>query len=603
MPEITTITSYHCSNMLKYSVVCSATKNNIDNTITITAEYYLDNTEQYGIAPTIPANKDANSSMTIAGQTQFFKAPKISGKGNYLLYTFVSKPIPAEDEKDTRIAVGASHYIGDKIYSSFHTYYSVGNLVMNKEIIVSAIKRRATIEVFGDLTLGTENELNVIRPNDVFTHSIAYKCGTETGVIRTKSTDETIKFTLPVELASQETERDSLPVEFTTTTYNGDTEILTKTITVTYAMPASVKPSCSILISDGSRDKNGVTLLEKYGGYVQRQSRFNIKIVPTLSYGSPIDSYEVSANGTVYDTAESVTEVIQDGGINTITATVTDKRGRSGTISLNVDVLPWSEPRVFDLRPHRTNADGVEESGGEYITIDFKAEVSPLNNKNSAVYMLRYQKTSGLDQNDVDLTDYDNVFSVAGARHIFEADPSSPYEITVFATDDFTTGSRTIGGSNAVTLLNFGADGESIGIGTIAKIAKALEVAFKLYPSGGFIFPELVAGNGLNFCTTPNVYFCENGQDISNCPTDDPFTLEILPVAHNKILQRVTTCPSSGRPQIFVRHLKGSSWTEWDELAYASDIPNYAIFTGTTLIMQRKDGEKSRNLFEVEIST
>lgn len=428
-----------------------------------------------------------------------------------------------------------------------------------------------------DGTLGTSQTLTVTQYSSGCTHSIKAVCGTSTYYVKADGTtsasevkhdDCSIPFTPPIGWSSQEPENTVVSVSYTITTYYGNTKIGECNYTKTYAIPSSVKPSCTVKVTDAE------SLTNVYGNYVQRHSRLSIVVTPTISYGSAIVEYEITANGVVYRTDENTvtTAVLKNSGQQTISVVVTDGRGRTGTASVTINVLPWAKPDVIRLSTFRTDADGKDESGGEFITAHFDVSVSPLNNKNSASYMLRYQKIAGTDQHDINLTAYNNKLSVTEGTYTFKADKGSVYEVTLFVTDDFDTGSQTRGGSNAVVLMHFGADGESIGIGGYATLKGVLDVFFKLRTSGGFMFPEMT-GESLFAYQTPGVWWCDNIQDYSGFSDNIscPACLVVLPCGDNdRITQIIITCPDAGSgdiPEIYLRQLRQASWGAWYTIA------------------------------------
>lgn len=443
---------------------------------------------------------------------------------------------------------------------------------LHESFIVDGITRTTVGEVYGDYILGNEQTLSITRKRTEFTHKVEYTCGAASGLIRNNSTDETITFTLPVDLALQNTTDTKVSVVFSVTTYYNGTDIGTKTKTVAFTMPESVAPSCSLSVSDAEK------YTDTYGGYVQRKSRLYINVTPTLAYNSPIVKYEISANDAIYDiqTNTVTTALLKASGKQTVSVTVTDGRGRTGTAEVEIDVLPWSKPDVIKITTFRTDENGNDDSDGEYITAHFDVSVSPLNNKNSATYILAWKKVSGLDQNRATLSNYSGVYSVTDGTYTFKADKDTAYEVTLSVTDDFETGEQTRGGSNAVVLMHFGSDGESMAIGGYATLRGVLDVFFKLYPRGGFIHPKLSSINE----TTPNTYYCENPQDLglpSRLAADvkDPFVFDVVPISENgeNVMQRITTCPSdvNEKPLVLVRSLQGANWKPWFDVVSGKD--------------------------------
>ena len=323
-------------------------------------------------------------------------------------------------------------------------------------------------------TLGTAQTLTVTRASSSFTHTITYKCGSASGTVATKSSSTSISWTPPLSLSSQKTNGTTVSIIFTITTYSGDSSVGSNTKSITCAIPASVKPSCSITLEDTAGWQ------DTYGQPVQGLSSLKITVSPTLAYGSPIASYSISANGAKYTTATATTTVLKTAGSSQITATVKDKRGRSGTASTSVNVLAYAFPKISRLTVHRCDQDGTENDQGDYIRAIFSASITSLNSKNTAAYTLRYKKTTETSQTEVIFTELAGAYTVGDKAYIFAADSNSSYEVEIEAKDRHGTVTRTTNASTAFTLMNWGSDGTSMGIGKVAEKADTLQVGLKL---------------------------------------------------------------------------------------------------------------------------
>ena len=118
-------------------------------------------------------------------------------------------------------------------------------------------------------------------------------------------------------------------VTFKLTTKSGSTTIGTSTKTATGTIPSSVKPTIS-----------GITLAEatsglaaKFGAYIQNKSKITGTVNASAGSGSSISTYKTTVNGSSYTSKTFTTGVLKTSGTNTISTTVTDKRGRTATYS------------------------------------------------------------------------------------------------------------------------------------------------------------------------------------------------------------------------------------------------------------------------------
>lgn len=337
---------------------------------------------------------------------------------------------------------------------------------------LTTIPRKSTLSV-GNGTLGTAQTLTVIRQSDSFTHTITYSCGSASGTITSKSTNTSISFTPPLNLASQNTTGTSVSVKYTITTYNGSTNIGSNNYTKTCSIPSIVKPLCSISVSDYTENSS------TYGGYIQGISRFKVAITGTQSYGSAITSYNTTANGSTFTSHSFITGVLKTSGTLSITAKVTDRRGRTGTTTKSVSVLPYSVPKITALSAVRCDSDGTRNDQGEYVKAIFSYSATSLNDKNSVTIKLKYKKTTDSAYTSVDVPSSSNVYTGTDQYVLFAADTGSSYDIQLVISDNFNTSTKSIIVSTGFTLMHWLADGLGMAIGKISELDDYLDIGLK----------------------------------------------------------------------------------------------------------------------------
>jgi hypothetical protein len=321
---------------------------------------------------------------------------------------------------------------------------------------------------------GDEIAIHMNRKSDVFTHTVRYAFGSQTGTIATGVTTGTT-WTIPLDfmnLLPAATKGSGL---IYVDTYNGSTLVGTKYTGFTASMPSSVKPTCSLQVLDATTTK------DTYGSLVRGKSKLSVKVTGTPAYSSPIATYKATANGARHTEASFVTDVLTAAGTTTVTATVTDKRGRiSATASASFSVLDYIAPAITALSVRRCDEDGTENDQGEYVRVQFSARITALNNKNSAAYKVRYKKSTATSYTEAAITAQAGKYTVTDAVYIFAADSSSSFDVEVTATDDFGTATRSTTASTAFTLMNWGQDGTSMGIGKVAEKANTLQIGLNV---------------------------------------------------------------------------------------------------------------------------
>ena len=318
------------------------------------------------------------------------------------------------------------------------------------------------------------------RASSDFTHKLFYKYGNSGWIAITSSPSVTTSYawTVPLELMNQIPSSTSLTLTIACDTYVGSTYIGYATVEFTAKVPSSVKPSCTMTLEDVTNWD------DTYGSPVQGLSKIKIKISAGLSYSSPIASYSISANGVKYTTAEATTDVLKTAGDSPVTVTVKDKRGRSATASYTMKVQAYNPPNITALTVHRVNATNLEDDQGEYINVKFSAVVSEMAGKNTATYTLKYKKSTESQFTTVELTGYSGAYELNNVRYRIAADSNSSYDIELTAKDRHDTATRSTSASTAFTLMNWGADGTSLGIGKVAEEVNSLDVAVNLYSRG-----------------------------------------------------------------------------------------------------------------------
>lgn len=313
-------------------------------------------------------------------------------------------------------------------------------------------------------TLGTAQTLTVSRQDSSFKHTITYKCGSVTDTIATKSSNTSILWTPPLTLAKQNTTGTSVSVVFTIETFADDTSIGTNSKTITCAIPASVKPTVSLSVSDS------LGYASTYGGYIQGLSKFKVTIAASGSQDSTIKTYKTTADGKTYTAASFTTGVISGTGTLTISVTVTDSRGRTATASTTATVLTYAAPKITALSVSRCNSDGSTNATGSYLKVTFSASLTALNNKNTAAYTLQYKKASATSYTSKTLTDHAGKYTVTNGTYIFAAETST-YNIILTASDAFSSHAKTASGASTSKFMSWFSKGLGIAFGKVAELS------------------------------------------------------------------------------------------------------------------------------------
>ena len=321
---------------------------------------------------------------------------------------------------------------------------------------------RASDFTVSEGTLGVAQTITVTRQSTAFTHGLTYSCGSiKTQLICAwNTTAGSVSFTPPLDLAWQAVNGNRVWVDIHLQTYHTDGTPIGGVITkgVWMNIPASVKPSCTVSVSDPTG------YAAKYGAYIQGQSKMYIKVTPQTAYGSAIASHLILADGNRYTTAEVTTPVIQGMGSLEVYADVTDTRGRLGSNSTTITVLQYTRPVITTLKVHRCNQNGTENDRGSYCKVTYGYVIDSLNGKNGMSGFVQYKKTTETEYTSVALT---TAFTVTNGTCIFAADDGSTYDVQLLIADGFVSVGHRTTLSTAYTLIHYAPSGKGITFGGI----------------------------------------------------------------------------------------------------------------------------------------
>ena len=189
---------------------------------------------------------------------------------------------------------------------------------------------------------GATVSIGVTRQNNSFTHTLAYKCGTASGTIATKTSSTTISWSTPITLYNQlaDARATSVPVVFTLTTYDGNTKIGTDTATSTVSDPAGYTyPAVKMTTVRGTGPWNNF-VVDPAGTTIR------VKVRPVL--GGTGNSATISCkidNGTAQTAQHATSDVVAAfyfDNISTIashtaTVTITDEVGNTRTFTARIE--------------------------------------------------------------------------------------------------------------------------------------------------------------------------------------------------------------------------------------------------------------------------
>lgn len=543
-----------------------------------------------------------NFTVVINGETVYYAQGNSSEVKLYNGTVVASGTLVIHHDSDGNKSFSASVAAG--IYDWSPTCTGSGTFYLNK------IPRLSSLSVSNG-TLGTAQTLTVTKQNSSFTHTIMYKCGTASGTIVTKSSSTNINWTPPMSLASQNTTGTLVSISFTIETYSGSDIVGSSSKTISCSIPDSVRPTCVINVER-------VPLVTDYYDanwwmsndvYIQGITKVQSNIVANESYGSSISSYSVKMDNSTYNGQSVTMAAPSNSGNVTITATVTDKRGRSGSATKTINVLPCPSCQITKLSGIRCNNDGTSNDRGEYILMDYAYDSGFFtteygSNNGSAMAEVYYKKHSDsawtllAQQYDIQHFPPSSWTSdEVKAASLFQADTANSYDLKLVVSDYFNTVTMTGRVGTAYSLIHWKASGKGMGIGKTSELDDVLDIGMSTKFSGGITPIELESGTDLNDVVLPNVYY---GNGVSNNYPNFPmsstssvgFSLEVLKSGTSTIKQRITVTKAASPDdyKVFERIHGESAWSNWFDTSDFTDSGALRLTGGTMVASGSANG-------------
>ena len=448
------------------------------------------------------------------------------------------------------------------IYSSSYNKSGSGTFTLN------TIPRTSSFARSGTATMGNAQTITITRAASAFTHKLYYTwSGTKTLIASDVGTSYT--WTPPVSMAAKIPNATSASCTLTCETYSGSTLIGSKTLSFTLSVPSSVVPTIS-----------AVTLTEavsglaaQFGGFVDKKSKIKYAVTAAGAQGSTIKAYSVSIAGQIFSKQTATTAAISIGaGKHTGTVTVTDSRGRSASKSVNYEVLAYSPPAFKLITADRCDENGVLNDDGHFVSFGVDVSISPVNNKNTALYILEYKLTTEADSEYKELERTTGTYSLKGSGVIPDVEFSTDvsYILRFSAIDYFTTTSpaiKTLIVTTARPTFDVYRDGDGFGLGKVAEIKGVCDIGFKTRLYGGLMPLVLPTNANLDDFKTAGFYTSGTTEEVKNylnCPVSvASFDFEVTGAGSTgQIKQRLTFC-SKQNSRVYERFYYGSAWGDW----------------------------------------
>jgi hypothetical protein len=250
-----------------------------------------------------------------------------------------------------------------------------GQATISDTLILPTIPRATQPSVSGAVDAGGVLTISLPRASSAFTHNLTFRFGDlfETIAVGVGSS---YAWTVPMSLLNEIPDATSGKGTITCRTYNGSKSVGSETVSFTVRAGSAVVPTIDTLTVTEANP----AVASAVGAYVQGQSKLKCTVGGAAGvYGSTIKAYKVTVAGQTLTTANGTTpDPISRSGAVTVTATVTDSRGRTASKTSTVTVLPWAPPKITTLKVQRCNADGSLNDDGRWFRYTINVSVSSL---------------------------------------------------------------------------------------------------------------------------------------------------------------------------------------------------------------------------------
>ena len=143
---------------------------------------------------------------------------------------------------------------------------------------------------------------------------------------------------------------------------------------------------------------NTNSTVNSWGIYLQNYSQANIYVQATGANGSAITNYTVKIGSSqVWSGTSSAgrSSIITSSGNITITATVTDALGTTGTATAKINVKPYANPNLTNIQCYRCNSSGTAATNGTYLYFSGTPTFSSAGDHNTCTTSFKYGASGG----------------------------------------------------------------------------------------------------------------------------------------------------------------------------------------------------------------
>ena len=316
--------------------------------------------------------------------------------------------------------------------------------------------------------------------DESYLHKVVIKCGDYSQTFdRLKGDDADISFTPPLEWANAMPNTTSINGTLTVTTYESDYSTVVgadNVRTTKFKIGTSdLLPNLSLTVED---DTDGIA--DKFGTYVQMKSKLRVTIDANAQYGATISSYKTTLNNVSYSGESFVTNALTFSGTYKVSATVTDSRGKTSTVTKSIEILPYEYPKVIGFSTMRADAEGNPNTSGQYLLANVNFSISEVDELNDCNYSVEY-RAKGTD--DWTVLTSGSIYSlnenIVSNGAILDTNLS--YETRLIISDYFKEVVTSGGVGTFFQLIHYNANGKAVAFCKMSEVDEGVEFGGQVY--------------------------------------------------------------------------------------------------------------------------
>lgn len=432
-----------------------------------------------------PAGGDSTKYLT------FYKATKNSISGSIASMrgdSIGSITVTEAYNRTVTLTFNASSNAG--LFNTFRDYFAAGNRVLliyvprtrgtysggycYDYLSVTALTMTLTFEYLQSsgtmavtsVAAGSAARLNITAYNSSYTHKATWKFGSCTATQSIAAGAAYASYTIPLSWLAAIPNATSGAATVTLETIDTSGASLgSYSYGFTVTVPSSVAPTISSVTASPVNDNSVVA---GWDIYVYGKSKAKLTINGAAgAYGSTIRSYSITTSPNVGSSsaASYTTGLLYSSGTITVTAKVTDSRGRTATKTTTFSVYAYSAPYFSSVESYRCTSSGARDDvGGTYARIKATFGRSTLNGNNSVSCQLTMTQIGGSYSTAATLTSGTAVILGGGNLAV-----DASYNVTLTLTDTVGTVSvYSLTIPSAAYVLHIKKGGRAVGFGTAA---------------------------------------------------------------------------------------------------------------------------------------